>query len=274
MITNNELKDIPKKTVERYVTFSGAMNTDIWDEFIYEDNDIVINTFPKSGTTWMQQIVCQILNNGIQENIRISIKSPWIEGYNMLGLDGKKIVLETYNKQKENKIRRIIKSHGYSNSIVYNKNVKYICVVRNGKDVLMSFWNFYNSLNENVKQKYNIKSSDLLFDNFFSNFIDEKNNKKLNYFEHINSWWKYKDIQNVLFVHYNDLKDDLSNEIKKISKFINFPIKDKETLNIITEHCTFKYMKMNEYLFEPQKDYMTKEQIKQYDEKCIKFINI
>ena len=36
----------------------------VWNDFVFRDDDIVISTYAKSGTTWMQQIVSQLLFSG------------------------------------------------------------------------------------------------------------------------------------------------------------------------------------------------------------------
>ena len=33
----------------------------IWNDLRFRDDDIIISTYAKSGTTWMQQIVAQLL---------------------------------------------------------------------------------------------------------------------------------------------------------------------------------------------------------------------
>ena len=44
------------------------MNSQAWDNFKFRDDDIVIATYAKSGTTWMQQIVGQLIFNGAGES--------------------------------------------------------------------------------------------------------------------------------------------------------------------------------------------------------------
>jgi aryl sulfotransferase len=47
----------------------------IWNDFKFRDDDIVIATYGKSGTTWVQQIVGQLLFNGAEE-ISVAELSP------------------------------------------------------------------------------------------------------------------------------------------------------------------------------------------------------
>ena len=40
------------------------MDSTIWNDFQFRDDDIIIGTWSKSGTTWLQQIVSQLLFEG------------------------------------------------------------------------------------------------------------------------------------------------------------------------------------------------------------------
>ena len=48
----------PKKTCEMH---SHHFDSTIWNDFRFRDDDIVISTYAKSGTTWMQQMIGQML---------------------------------------------------------------------------------------------------------------------------------------------------------------------------------------------------------------------
>ena len=51
----------PVKTRELH---NHHFDSTIWNDFNFRDDDIVISTYAKSGTTWVQQIVAQLLFNG------------------------------------------------------------------------------------------------------------------------------------------------------------------------------------------------------------------
>jgi aryl sulfotransferase len=66
----------------------------IWNDFAFRDDDIIIATYGKSGTTWVQQIVGQLLFNGA-EDVSVAEFSPWLDlrvppklGLSPLWLDG------------------------------------------------------------------------------------------------------------------------------------------------------------------------------------------
>ncbi|KAG2467953.1 ST6B1 Sulfotransferase, partial [Polypterus senegalus] len=64
------------------------------------------------------------------------------------------------------------------------------------------------------------------------------------YFDYISAWNKKVNDENVLVVIYEELKKNMSEEIKKIAKFLNFTLTD-EQIQSICSMSTFKSMKEN-----------------------------
>jgi aryl sulfotransferase len=52
-ITRKSLPDPGKKREHGH----HLLNSTVWNEFKYRENDIIIAAYSKSGTTWVQQIV-------------------------------------------------------------------------------------------------------------------------------------------------------------------------------------------------------------------------
>src|SRR3546814_21073532 len=48
----------------------------IWNDFRFRDDDIVIATYAKSGTTWVQQLVGQLIFEGC-DDLPVVELSPW-----------------------------------------------------------------------------------------------------------------------------------------------------------------------------------------------------
>ena len=62
-----------------FPTFITKERMDELRDFIPLSDDLFIVSFPKSGTTWMQQIVKLIRSNGLENGQRIDHTIPWLE---------------------------------------------------------------------------------------------------------------------------------------------------------------------------------------------------
>ena len=65
----------PVKTRE---LFTHHFHSAKWNGFKFRDDDIVIATYAKSGTTWTQQIISQLIFKGA-EGVNVHQLSPWVD---------------------------------------------------------------------------------------------------------------------------------------------------------------------------------------------------
>jgi aryl sulfotransferase len=61
---------------------------------------------------------------------------------------------------------------------------------------------------------------------------------------HIQTWWNYRHLPNILMVHYNDLLRDLPGEIRRIADYLAIDV-SQEMLAAIAHQVTFSSMKQN-----------------------------
>lgn len=61
---------------------------------------------------------------------------------------------------------------------------------------------------------------------------------------HTKTWWRYRSLPNILFVHFNDLLSDLKGEIARIAAFLNID-RSEEQISAVAEQVTFRAMKRN-----------------------------
>src|ERR1051326_2008520 len=127
----------PRKTRE---VQSHHFDSTVWNDFAFRDDDIVIATFGKSGTTWMQQIVGQLIFKG-DESVAVTQLSPWLD----LRIPPKQVKFEALAAQAH---RRFIKTHLPVDALVFNPQAKYIYIARDGRDVLWSLYNHHAKAND------------------------------------------------------------------------------------------------------------------------------
>lgn len=77
-MTSNSGATQPTWPVKTHEVRNHHLDTRIWNNFQFRDNDIVIATWAKSGTTWVQQIVSQLIFSGADEVCPLD-RSPWLD---------------------------------------------------------------------------------------------------------------------------------------------------------------------------------------------------
>ena len=232
----------PKKLRELH---NHHFDSTIWNEFEFRENDIIIATYAKSGTTWLQQIISQLIFDG-EAGLSVADMSPWMD----LRIPQKDIKLAEVEKQTH---RRFLKTHLPVDALVFSPKAKYIYIGRDGRDVVWSFYNHHINANKAWYQALNdtpgrvgppIGPPGKPVREYFLDWLDQDGFPIWSFWENIRTWWSIRDLPNVVMVHFADLKANMPAEIRRIASFLEIPI-NENNWDAIVEHCTFKYMKEN-----------------------------
>ena len=232
----------PKKTREMH---SNHFNSSIWNDFTFRDDDIIISTYAKSGTTWMQQIVAQLIFEG-KEGLPVAEMSPWLD----LRVPPPEVKLPAVEAQEH---RRFIKTHLPVDALVYSTKAKYIYIGRDGRDVLWSMYNhhananekWYEALNESpglVGPKIEKPVDDIV--QYYHEWLDQDGYPWWSLWDNVKSWWDIRHLPNILFVHFASLKADMESEMRRIAEFLEITINEDRWQDMV-HHCSFDYMKAN-----------------------------
>lgn len=121
-----------------------------------------------------------------------------------------------------------------------NPDIKYVLIVRNGKEVIRSFHTFCNSINQDFKNMWGgfppfLSSPREAFQMFA---IDVPQF----FFEYTREWWHFRHEKNVLLLHFADLKNDLNGNVRKLANFLEFDISE-DIFKLVMQKADFKYMK-------------------------------
>jgi hypothetical protein len=193
-----------------------------YSEYTPRPDDIFVVTFPKSGTTWVQMILYQIFTDGEMDIAHITEWSPFFDAC----VPGRGI--------EHAPSPRVIKSHLPYNMIPKGP-CKYIYVVRNGKDVAVSFFSYSQThLNFNGD-----------FEQFFELFLKGGYRNHPTWFEHVGQWWENRRNLDVLFLTYEELKRDREGAIRKILAFCGKEVGPEKFARIV-ERSSFAFMKQHE----------------------------
>ncbi len=224
-----------------------------WQEFETRPGDILITTAYKSGTTWMQTIVANLIFEDGNIPGPIMDISPWVD---MRPRDFNEIK-ELTGAQDH---RRFLKTHLPLDGIPYKADMSYIYVGRDLRDVFMSLWNHYGNHSDLFFEVIN--SPEILVGEPMPRCPDDihecwKTWASRGWFSwendgyphwsashHAQTWWDYRQLPNIFFVHFQDLLDDPSGEIARIAKFLEIEVSD-ERLAAVVDAVSFNHMRAN-----------------------------
>ncbi|CAF3200330.1 unnamed protein product [Rotaria sp. Silwood2] len=189
-----------------------------------QPDDIFILTYPKSGTTWMQVILYTLMNDGKAFDDDMGdyfARTPFLD---TVGEKGLKNMHKPY----------VMKTHIPFNRLSYNQKAKYICVIRNPKDVCVSLYHFSHTV-------FGIPEDQKSFDVYFENFING-NIVYGNYFKNLAAVWQHRNDGNVFLTSFEEMKQNLSEVIRRLAQFMNIELKDNLLDHTMT-YSSLSYMK-------------------------------
>ena len=219
------------------------IDSTIWDDFVFRDDDIVISTYAKSGTTWLQQIVAQLLFPA-QEGLEVAEMSPWLD----LRIPPKEVKLPEVEAQTH---RRFLKTHLPVDALVFSPPAKYIYIGRDGRDVVWSMYNHHANANDFWYSALNdtpgrvgppIEKPVADISRYFQDWLMKDGFPWWPFWENVRTWWEVRHLPNVLFLHFADLKSDLAHEMRRVAEFLETPINDSHWPKML-EYCSFDYMR-------------------------------
>ena len=232
----------PRKTREMH---SHHFDSTIWNDLKFRDDDIIISTYGKSGTTWTQQIVAQMLF-GPDPDLSVAEMSPWLD----LRVPPKAVKLPEIEAQSH---RRIIKTHLPVDALVFSPQAKYLYIGRDARDVVWSLYNHFANANDLLYSALNdtpglvgphIERPIADLHAYWQTWFERDGFPFWSFWDNARSWWAVRDLPNVLFIHFNDLKQDMPTQMRRIAEFLGIEVGAENWPRII-EYCTFDWMKNN-----------------------------
>nr|GLL35449.1 flavonol sulfotransferase-like [Ipomoea trifida] len=188
-------------------------------------NDVLLASFPKSGTTWLKALLFSIVNRATFNNDDMM--------HPLLNSSPHELVpwLETYASTNRTNPRPP-ESFLFSTHLAYpslpeqirSSSCRIVYVFRDPKDVLVSFWHFFNKMRPKESSSISLQEAFNQFTRGASPYGP--------YWDHVTSYYKAS-IQfpnKVFFVRYEELKTEAVVHVKSFDKLSNLEVNKNGSL--------------------------------------------
>jgi aryl sulfotransferase len=252
--------ELPKKIHE--YTNHPVIDSTRWGAYKHRPGDIVISTSYKTGTTWMQTIVANLIFQDGVLPAPVSIMSPWLD----MAVPPLEQVSATIEAQTH---RRFIKCHLALDGLPYFETARYIVVGRDTRDVFMSMWNHHTGYTDHTKALFTERAASLGCEfpmdmqdihEMWRLWIDKGSFKwessgfpYWSHLHHAQTWWDFRHLPNILLVHFTDLSEDPEGQVRRIAKHLDIEIQE-HLLPGILQRISFGGMKENFASIMPEAD--------------------
>ncbi|XP_054848485.1 sulfotransferase 1B1-like [Eublepharis macularius] len=205
------------------------------ENFEARPDDLIISTYPKGGTTWMQEIVDLILVGGDTEKARrapTQVRIPFLE------ICVPPPLPSGVDKLVNAPSPRVMKTHLPFQLLpksFLEKNCKIIYVARNAKDNLVSYFFF--------DQMHLMQPDPGPWDGYVKKFMSGTVPWG-SWYDHVRRYWDERENHRILYLFYEDMKEDLAREIRRVKDFLEVDLPE-DIIQKIAHHTSFQVMKDN-----------------------------
>jgi len=224
----------------RMITADGLAKA---QDFKDELGDVIISTYPKTGTTWMQQICHQLRTGGHTDFPEISEEGivPWIEVGPSVGID---ITLPQTAQP------RCFKTHQALSSLSHLAQSKFLCTIRDPEATLLSEFKFSHSKGSPATQANDVN----VFARSSAFIRGGEGDHKLKFgktmWECYTEYWQSRSLPEVYVIPYEHMRKRSREYLYTIANFMDLPAPSDELIEKVLELSSFEWMQAHENQFD------------------------
>jgi hypothetical protein len=218
---------------ERLHVYSGAVyDSARWDSFALRAGDIVVCTPPKTGTTWTQMLCALLVHQSPDLPLPLTRLSRWLDRL-------AQPIEEVAADFEAQDFRRVIKTHTPLDGLPYDARVSYVVCGRDPRDAFLSMLDHLGNLSDatlaEIGSRLGAQAGTLPFptgpNEMFQLWLTKPEMAWMqdgfpwgSVFYYMTSFWKFRTLNNIHFLHYGDLLDDLDGEMRRLSAFLGLAV--------------------------------------------------
>lgn len=247
-------------TEHRYQTF--IFDSARWEAYTPRDGDILVCTSYKAGTTWTQMICGLLIHQTPELPAPLGALSRWLD----MRINPIDKVIANFDAQEH---RRFIKTHTPLDGLPFYENIEYVYCGREPRDVFVSTINHFDNMDmsafaklfeeqgesfdlppplpDDVNERFELWMTQGVFD------WEEDGLPFWSHFRHAQTFWDYRHLPNVHFLHYADLKADLEGQMRRLAGLLDIDVPEGKWPALV-KAATFDSMKSNAAMTAPDAD--------------------
>lgn len=205
-----------------------------------DPEDVFVVTQMRCGTTWMQHVVYEVLHRGagdlVDSGTALHAVSPWLESR-------KTVPVEEAPLLGDERPSRIIKTHFPTSLCPFDTDARYVYVTRHPVSCFASCVDFIGANAGAMAPPTEVVAEWFCSESMWWGPWPD----------HVDGWWtRAREAENVLFVHFEEMKSDLPGIVARVAEFLDLePLEDDEMRRVV-ERCRFDYMRRHAEVFEMQ----------------------
>jgi hypothetical protein len=235
------------KRLHHYVT--PVADSARWEQWRPRDRDIFVCTPPKTGTTWTQMLCALLVHQSPHLPLPLTRLSRWLERVT----EPVESVIADFEAQN---FRRIVKTHTALDGLPWYEGTSYVFCGRDPRDAFLSGMDHFANLSEEsvagamrrarIPEDFRLPTDpNVLFQMWLTmpthDWVPDgfPMGSVLYY---ASSFWPYRRLPNIFFLHYDDLLDRLGEEMRRLSQFLNIPV-DERVFPSLVQAASFDAMR-------------------------------
>lgn len=210
--------------------FWGEKSKSKWGVPNPRESDIYLVSYPKSGNTWMRYLLSYAIWPELSD-VDLVEMAAYFPSFNLK--HDSQVMLD--NTAPCNQLKhRLIKHHSQYNKLAKKHVRKSICLIRDGRDVMVSYWYFCNQ-----RDQTNIP---------FSEFIEISSKQDHSYGpwrQHVMGWLNAR-LDSKIIIRYEDLLSDTALCLKKALEFVEVDVSEPDIENAVSRASFEKLKKLEQ----------------------------
>jgi hypothetical protein len=160
-------------------------------------SDVFLCTYPKSGTTWLGFLLAQVMKQDPQQQLGLDSFNKYVPDVN----------LHYTRRGSLAEFADFLEPRFFLCHACFDRNLpKVVYVMRDPRDVMVSYWHYQKLLNPN-------------YDQSLSDFLRSKDHWPCGWDEHVAGWLMLQRHPNLMVVKYEDLHADAGRVLKGVLDF-------------------------------------------------------